>query len=82
MQFGSGNNQRGYANPDCSEKTKQELSQEEAENLNQESLERTLEFWQKRTDRELTMEDARQIRESLVKFFELLMEWDEEDIGN
>lgn len=55
------------------------LTPEETEHLNLESLERILEFWQKRTDRKLTMEDARQIRENLVDVFRLLKKWDEAD---
>ncbi len=50
----------------------------EAEKLNQESLEHTREFCFKRLGKELTLEDARQIRESLVKFFKLLKKWDRE----
>lgn len=36
-------------------------------------LQETLEFWQKRTKRELTLEDAREIAENLGSFFEILL---------
>ena len=34
---------------------------------------------QRRTDRPVTTEDAREVTANLVKLFELLIEWDEED---
>jgi len=36
-------------------------------------LQETLEFWQKRTKRELTLEDAREIAENIGAVFEILM---------
>lgn len=36
-------------------------------------LQETLEFWQKRTKRILTLEDAREIRENMTAFLETLM---------
>lgn len=38
-------------------------------------LDQTLEFWQPRTKRKLTREDAREINENLTGFFRVLMEW-------
>jgi hypothetical protein len=35
-------------------------------------LMKTLEFWQKRTERKLTLEDAREIIENACSFFETL----------
>lgn len=34
-----------------------------------------LEFWQARTSRKLTKEDARQMTESIVKYFQTLHRW-------
>lgn len=36
---------------------------------------KTLSFWQQRTTRTLTEEDAREIDRNLTAYFELLMEW-------
>ncbi len=36
-------------------------------------LQETLEFWQKRTKRVLTLEDAREIVENMTAFFEALV---------
>lgn len=36
-------------------------------------LQETLEFWQKRTKRVLTLEDAREITENMTAFLEALM---------
>ena len=36
-------------------------------------LQETLEFWQKRTKRVLTLEDAREIAENVGSFFEILL---------
>ncbi len=38
-------------------------------------LEQTRAFWQARTARQLTLEDARQITENLTGFFKLLVAW-------
>jgi hypothetical protein len=38
-------------------------------------LESTRQFWQSRTERQLTIEDARQIAENVVGYFRLLLEW-------
>jgi hypothetical protein len=38
-------------------------------------LDETLAFWQPRTTRKLTREDAREINENLTGFFRVLMEW-------
>jgi hypothetical protein len=40
-----------------------------------EFLMETMKFWQQFTERELTLEDARQIRENLTGFFGLLQDW-------
>jgi hypothetical protein len=39
-------------------------------------LEETRAFWQSRTDRVLTREDAREIIENMTGFFRVLLEWD------
>lgn len=44
-----------------------------------ERIDQTLEFWRKRTARQLTNEDARQITVNMTRFFEILAEWDERD---
>ena len=36
---------------------------------------KTLSFWQQRTTRTLTEEDAREIDRNLTAYFELLLEW-------
>jgi hypothetical protein len=38
-------------------------------------IQRTLEVWQPRLGRDLTREDARQITENMVGFFEILNKW-------
>ncbi len=45
------------------------------------ALEETIAFWQPIAGRELSREDARQIRENLTGFFRVLMEWDAADAG-
>ena len=47
--------------------------------VNPEQIDRTLDFWRKRTDRQLTNEDTRQIALNMTRFFEILAEWDERD---
>ena len=37
-------------------------------------------FWQKRTLQELTEEDIREINSNLVGYFEILLEWHEQDL--
>ncbi len=39
-------------------------------------LQETVEFWQPRTARKLTREDARQMVENVTGFFQVLAEWD------
>ena len=39
-------------------------------------LDRTIAFWQPRTARKLTREDARQMVENVTGFFRVLAEWD------
>lgn len=39
-------------------------------------VEETRAFWQSRTDRTLTREDAREIIENMTGFFRILLEWD------
>jgi hypothetical protein len=53
-----------------------ELTLKETQKRNQKSLEHTREFCSKRLGEELSLEDARQIREDLVTFFRLLKKWD------
>ena len=43
-------------------------------------LEEARQFWQKRTSRELTEEDIREIDSNLVGYFEILLEWHEQDL--
>lgn len=38
--------------------------------------ERTVQIWQTRTSKVLTLEDARQIAEDVTGFFQILMEWE------
>ena len=45
-------------------------------NKNSKLIRETLEFWQPRTSRKLTEEDARQIIQNTVGFFRVLHEWD------
>lgn len=45
-----------------------------------ELLEETIRVFQKRTDRKLTMEDARQMLENLTGFFGVLHEWDKAQV--
>ena len=44
----------------------------------QEFNQRTVDFWQTRTSRNLTEEDAREMAENMSGFFRLLAEWDRE----
>jgi hypothetical protein len=49
-------------------------------NSEQDLLDETIQFWQPYyKDRTLTREDARQIRENIVGFFRVLMEWEARD---
>ena len=43
----------------------------------QEFLEQTRRFWQKRTDRPLSLEDARQIAANVAGLFQVLAQWAE-----
>ncbi len=43
-----------------------------------EFLVQTLRFWKPRTDRELTIDDARDIVNNVAGFFTLLLKWDAE----
>ncbi len=43
-------------------------------------LDATLAVWQPRVDRELTREDARQIVENVVGFFDVLARWSVADV--
>lgn len=38
-------------------------------------VDRTLALWQRRTSRDLTQEDVREITQSAIGFFRLLLEW-------
>ena len=44
--------------------------------INPAFLDKTIAFWQPRTSRRLTREDARQIIENAVGFIHVLAEWD------
>ncbi len=41
------------------------------------ALDETIAFWQPLAERQLTREDARQIRENVTGFFRLLQQWQE-----
>ena len=45
-------------------------------NRQDEFLDQTLRFWQPRTDRALTIDDARDIVNNVAGFFTLLLKWD------
>ncbi|MGE3784526.1 MAG: hypothetical protein AB7H71_17530, partial [Alphaproteobacteria bacterium] len=45
------------------------------DNLKDDLIRRTREFWQPRLDRHLSNEDARQIAANFVGFFSVLAEW-------
>lgn len=47
--------------------------------ISAEQIQDTLAFWQPRTTRKLTEEDARQINENVIGFFRVLREWDRAD---
>ena len=49
--------------------------------MDKEFIKYTREFWQKRTSRPLTDEDAREIIENITGFFKILIEWDERERG-
>jgi hypothetical protein len=51
-------------------------SQEEAKKF---FLQQTIKIWQRRTLRELTYEDARQVTENVVGFFQILVEWEKKE---
>ena len=42
-------------------------------------IDRNLQFWQPRSPRKLTREDARQIATNMTRFFGILAEWDHQD---
>ena len=44
--------------------------------IDPEFLDKTVAFWQPRTSRKLTREDARQMIENVTGFFKVLAEWD------
>lgn len=48
----------------------------EQQGQHQDLIEQTLRVWQPHTDRELTLEDAREIIENISGFFHLLLTWD------
>jgi len=47
--------------------------------VNQEPIDKTLEFWGTRSGQKLTTEDARLLNLNLTQFFEILVEWDVRD---
>jgi hypothetical protein len=49
-------------------------------NDDSEFLDQAREFWQRRTGRPLTREDARQITENITGFFAILGEWSGNDL--
>ncbi len=42
----------------------------------QDVIEQTVEFWKKRTGRDITREDAREMIHNVSGFFQILAEWD------
>jgi len=44
-------------------------------------LDQTKWFWQARTGKPISDEDAREIIENMTRFFKILMEWDEKAKG-
>lgn len=51
-------------------------AQDSCRNSDKELIEQTITFWQPRSARELTREDARQMIENVTGFFQVLAEWD------
>jgi len=47
--------------------------------MNIDSLKKTQEFWSKRSGREISLEDAREIESNLFEFINILLEWDQQD---
>ena len=50
-----------------------------SESVNDNLIDRTIETWQPRLERDLSREDARQIVESVIGFFSILSEWSKAD---
>lgn len=54
------------------------LNETEIHGFSQDFLLETKEVWQPLYEKELTVEDAREIASNTVEFFNILVEWDEE----
>ncbi len=48
---------------------------------NDKFIDRTIETWQQRLDRDLSREDARQIVENVTGFFSILAEWSQAELA-
>jgi len=55
------------------------LSAEWMRKIQNQLIDRTLEFWQARFSQTLTREDARDIIENVTGFFRVLLKWDAAD---
>ena len=55
------------------------LSAEWMRKIQNQLIDRTLEFWQARSSQTLTREDARDIIENVTGFFRVLLKWDAAD---
>jgi len=49
------------------------------EDSKREFIEETKRFWQARTGKPISDEDAREMIENVTRFFKILIEWDEKD---
>ena len=54
------------------------LNETEIHGFSQDFLLETLSVWQPYYEKELAVEDAREIASNMVEFFNILVEWDEE----
>jgi hypothetical protein len=58
-------------------KTKQRSREDRSVRCNEDFLDQTIAFWQPQyLDRQLTREDAREIKYNMTGFFDILLEWD------
>jgi len=52
------------------------------DNLKDDLIRRTREFWQPRLGRDLSREDARQIAENMTGFFSVMAEWSRAELSS
>jgi len=50
--------------------------------ISDEAIEATRDFWQKRTGKPISREDAREAISNITAFFDLLHEWDSRDLDS